>query len=98
MKCVSKLCLIKYLSVIFVLNPDSDKCLEDFTYGDESFSKMLKDGMQKVSFNAVSGPFIFGDNGERTTGIEIWQYNNKSAGLSRVPSAKGGSCHLQHYL
>ncbi|KAH9508640.1 hypothetical protein Btru_049494 [Bulinus truncatus] len=53
---------------------DSKK-LEDFEYHNAEFSRMLHEGMRNVTFNALSGPFQFNRNGERSHNIVIYQYN-----------------------
>ncbi|XP_059152389.1 gamma-aminobutyric acid type B receptor subunit 2-like [Physella acuta] len=65
--------------------------LEDFRYKDKFFSSLLQDAMYNVSFNSLSGPFFFNENGERTPGIEIIRYNNNNDHTFNYL----GACHLQ---
>nr|KAI8758587.1 gamma-aminobutyric acid type B receptor subunit 2 [Biomphalaria glabrata] len=69
---------------------DDSRRLENFTYNDSQFSRLLHEGMKNVTFKALSGDFHFNPNGERENIIAISQYNKCKDGHDKYTAI--GNC------
>ncbi|KAH9508641.1 hypothetical protein Btru_049496 [Bulinus truncatus] len=72
------------LTISYLRMNGDQKRLEDFTYKDTFFSRLLHESMQNVSFKSLNGPFKFNTNGERLPGISITQYIRKRGTFTEV--------------
>ncbi|KAI8792090.1 gamma-aminobutyric acid type B receptor subunit 2 [Biomphalaria glabrata] len=77
-------------TLTYLKQTNDSRRLENFTYNDSQFSRLLHEGMKNVTFKALSGDFHFNPNGERENIIAISQYNKCRDGYDKYTAI--GNC------
>ncbi|KAH9508643.1 hypothetical protein Btru_049498 [Bulinus truncatus] len=82
-----------YNTLTYLIQTGDCLRLEHFQYNNTRLTEIMHEAMRNVTFNSLSGPFFFNKAGDRTTDIELYQFQNVPLSYELTFL---GRCHLDN--